>query len=184
MKKNNKGFMLAETIVTTVVIVSAMIGLYSIFNRLYIQYNKYNNYYNIDGKYAIINTVDYLLLNDFNGFINTIFDEEKSHYTIMKKDAICDDSIASYFNQETCQTIKDTYGINEMIIAKYNKDALVEIRKTTINQTFKEYIDYVIDYYDVSNNTDKFSYIVLTEIKDSKDSNDSNDYYYANMGIE
>ena len=183
MKKNNKGFMLAETIVTTVVIVSAMIGLYSIFNRLYNQYNKYNSYYNIDGKYAIINTVDYLLINDFNGMINTIF-ENKQFFTIMKKEGdICSKynniDITNFLNQDTCKTIRDTYNINEMIIAEYDASVLEkDIKNDNMNQTFKEYIDYVIGYYDVSNDDTKFSYIVLVEIKDG------DDYYYANMGIE
>ena len=177
MRKNNKGFMLAETIVTTVIIVTAMIGLYSIFNRLYNEYNKNNNYHNIDAKYAIINTVDYLLSNDFNKIINTIFDSSQ-YYTIMSS-SVCGDDISDYFNTSTCETLRDSYKINEMIIAEYDASVLEnDVKRDNMNQTLKEYIDYVIGYYDVANDDTRFSYIVLVEIKDG------NDYYYANMGIE
>ncbi len=35
MMKNNKGFMLVEVIVTSTIIVTAMIGLYTSFNKIY-----------------------------------------------------------------------------------------------------------------------------------------------------
>ena len=115
--------------------------------------------------------------------INTIF-ETKQFFTIMKKEGdICGSfdsiDITNYFNQDTCKTIRDSYNINEMIIAEYDASVLEnDIKTDNMNQTFKEYIDYVIGYYDVSNDDTKFSYIVLVEIKDD------NNYYYANMGIE
>lgn len=177
MRKNNEGFMLAEAIITTAVIATAMVSLYSIFNRIYNQFNKNNNYYNIDGMYAIINTVDYLLdSNQFNDTINRIFDSG-NYGTIIKFDNDTDNDIC-FHNTVVCKAIRDNYNINQMIIAEYDATILTNVKEKVTNQTFKEYIDYIIGYYGVSNDDTRYSYIVLAEIKDG------NNYYYANLGIE
>lgn len=170
MNKNNKGFMLVEVIVTSTVIATAMISLYSTFNKLYTSYNQKTSYHNIDGIYATKTTINYLLDNDFNVFINNTF--TTSQYKILIDDTTC------FNNTDICNAIKSTYNVNKMIIAEYNKSIIETLKNTSINQTFKEYIDYVIGYYGIEQSNNKYNYIILTEIKDG------DNYYYANLGIE
>ena len=187
MKKNRAGFMLAEAIITSVVVATAMIGLYATINKLFASYQKNNNYYNVDAVYATKSTINSLLKDDFNLFINNII-ENNSYKTIIDdktcfyNNNIYTDGLEEYNNAEVCKGIQNTYKVNKMIIADYDKSVLEEdILKDAslnLNETFKEYIKYVIGYYEVSNNDTRYSYIILTEIKDG------NKYYYANLGIE
>lgn len=177
MNKNNKGFMLVEVIVTSVVIATAMISLYSTFNRLYTSYNRNISYHNIDGLYATKTTINYLLNNNFNNFINDTFGGSVT--TLGKQYKIIIDTNNCFETNGICNKIKQIYNVNQMIISEYNVSVLEKIKEENINQTFKEYIDYLIGYYDLTVSTDKYKYIVLTEIKDN-----NGDYYYANLGIE
>lgn len=175
MKKNKKGFMLAEAVVSASVIITSMILLYSTFNRLYLLYSEKNSYYNIDAVYATKTMINSLMDNNFEKYINDIF--VNSTYKVIIDDTICNQN-ESGTNDSLCTKLKDLYKVNRMIISEYDKSTLEEdIKNLSINQSFKDYIDYVIGYYGVSNHDTKYSYIVLTEIKDG------DDYYYANLGI-
>ena len=103
MNKNNKGFMLVEVIVTSVVIATAMISLYSTFNRLYTSYNRNISYYNIDAIYATKTTIDYLLNNDFNKFINKTFGGTQEISGTQYKTLI--DNNTCFENSGTCNKI-------------------------------------------------------------------------------
>lgn len=169
MKKNNKGFMLAEAVVSGTVIITSMIILYSTFNNLYAKYKEKNNYYNIDAIYATEEMIDYLMNYNFEEFINEKIGGNK--YYVLIDESTC-------YDGEVCEKLRDLYNVNKMIIAEYDKSRLEsDVQSLSINQSFKDYIDYVISYYGVSNYDTKYSYIVLTETKDQ------NDYNYANLGI-
>lgn len=175
MKKNKKGFMLAEAVVSATVIITSMVLLYSTFNRLYLLYSEKNSYYNIDAVYATKTMINSLMDNNFEKYINDIF--VNSTHKVIIDDTTCNKN-ESGTNDPLCTKIKDLYKVNRMIISEYDKSTLeTDLKTLPINQSFKDYIDYVIGYYGVSNYDTKYSYIVLTEIKDG------NDYYYANLGI-
>ena len=197
MKKNNKGFMLAEAIISGTIIITSMILLYQTFNRIYVKYQEKNNYYSIDAVYATKEMIANLMDNNFSKTINNI--TSKSNHYILVADGICQSSNIDHEgntisisglekfcnNDENSKSINKIYNINNMIITEYDKTVLEELKnklsnntELTINQTFKEYIDFVIGYYGVSNHDTQYTYIVLTEIKDDK-----NNYYYANLGI-
>lgn len=184
MKKNKKGFMLAEAVVSATVIITSMILLYSTFNRLYLLYSEKNSYYNIDAVYATKTMINSLMDNNFEKYINDIF--VGSTYKVIMEDYIPDDEVEEKKcveneispNDSICTKLKGLYKVNKMIISEYDKSTLkTDLKNLSINKSFKDYIDYVIGYYGVSNHDTKYSYIVLTEIKDG------DDYYYANLGI-
>ena len=178
MKKNNQGFMLAELIITSTVIVTALVGLYASYNKVYSLYQTKNNYYNIDGVYATKEMINGLLKTEGNNEdnLNSVLNKLQENNYIF---------IIQTSNQETkcnitnniCSTIKNLYEINNMILVEYDENVLQELKNQTINKTFKEYIDYIIGYYGIKDNED-YSYIVLTEIK-MKD----NEYNYSNLRI-
>jgi len=192
MKKNRKGFMLAETIITTVVITTAMLSLFTIFNKLYTSYGQKSKYYNIDSIYAAKTTFNYLYNNNnFNKFINDIFHETR--YKVVIDDSNCFynstnlnnskvsiESTGEYTDKTFCDSIKKTYNVNKMVLIEYDKTTLENdiLKDNDLNETFKDYIKFVTSYYDVSNNETKFSYLILTEVKYDAD------YQYGHIGIE
>ena len=46
--KNNKGFMLAEAIITSTIVLTTLVGLYANFMKLYNVYKIRDTYYDID----------------------------------------------------------------------------------------------------------------------------------------
>ena len=169
MKKNNKGFMLIEAIISGTIVLTSMVLLYSTFGRLYNLYQEKNTYYNVDAIYVTQKSIDYLLENDFNKFINDTF--ESSNHAILIDETNC--NVTNF-----CQDLKTLYNVNKMIITEYDKTTLENLKNTiSINETFKNYINFIILYYQVGDTDTKYNYIVLTEIKEGEN------YYYANLGI-
>lgn len=194
MKKKRNGFMLAELIITSTIVVSAMISLYASFNKIYSLYKTKNNYYYVDGVYATKELTDSIIKDNFNAFINNKLSSERNTYLI--KDNTC--KIETNL-QEKCKAIQKLYHVKNMIFAEYNKCNLDREKCTTQdsetntitnategddktlnienNQPFKEYIDYVIDYYDIESESNEYNYIVLTEIEEDGQT------YYSNLRI-
>ena len=197
MKKNNKGFMLIELIITSTIVVTAMVSLYASFNRIYSLYKTRNNYYNINGIYASKEIVRSLLNgNEFSKIMNANF--ETGNYSFLIKNGNLNIPISNSTTQEQITEIKDFYKIYNVIITSYSKCILaldecigdqsndeeetsIGVESTSLkseieNETFKDYIEYITKYYNTSSN-ETYSYIIITELEDG------NKYYYSNLGI-
>ena len=175
MIKSNKGFMLIEVIVTSTIVVTTMILLYSSFNRLSNNYKIRNSYYNLDATYATKEMIDSMLKSnelDINTFINDTFYNNYYSYIIKKEG----DLINCKISNGQCTSIKDLYSIENMIFSEYDQESLKHLKNSeSINQTFKEYIEYLDKYYDIKKTEDDYSYIVITEV------NEKGKYYYASL---
>lgn len=177
MLKNNKGFMLIETIIVSTVVITAMIGLYTSFNKLYNAYQTKISYYNLDATYATKEIIDSIMTtnthNDtanINNIINQYLTTDNFVHLISNK--TCHQNI----NVTNCQNLQELYNIENVIFVKYTKNALKELNaKNNYNQTFKDYVNYLITYYDINTNQKEYSYIILTEVKNE------DKYVYANM---
>lgn len=178
MKKNNKGFMLVEVIVTSTVIVTAMVGFYASFNKLYKNYLAKNQYYNIDAIYATKEMIKEMMNNNPEQFLNNIF--SSSVYGDLIKDGICqeENKNGDDIHISICTDISNFYQVKNMIIVEYDKESIQEYldENPNLHQTFKEYIDYIINYYDITTN-EEIGYLFLTEIQDN------GNYYYANLRV-
>lgn len=196
MKKNNKGFMLIELIITSTIVVTAMVSLYASFNRIYSLHKTRNNYYNINGIYASKEIVRSLLNgNEFTKIINTNF--ETGNYSFLIKEGNLNIPISNSTTQEQINEIKAFYNIKNMILTSYSKCILAldectggqnneeessigaestSLKSEIENETFKDYIEYITKYYNTSSN-ETYSYIIITELEDG------NKYYYSNLGI-
>ena len=179
MKKNNKGFMLVEVIVTSTVVVTAMIALYASFSRLYNNYRVKTSYYHLDSVYATKGMIESMLenndSNNINTFISKTFHNQDYEYLIKKNN--CNPSISS-----VCPSIQELYKVENMIFIEYDENILKNFKdqkdaegKYLINETLRDYIDYLITYYNIKKANEDYNYIVITEIKDE------NNYYYANL---
>ena len=197
MRKNNKGYMLVEVIVTSTIILTAMIGLYCNFNKLYQRYNTKNNYYSIDGLYATKEMTNHLLNSDFNKFLNDNMNKTSIIYLI--KNGECNSSEIAQINSGFCSSLKSLYHIKNMIFVEYDACSLIfdndhnnkyscnlsgDKYLQVTNETFKDYIDYVMEYYsmynasikeDTETTADKYSYLILTELEDGENN------YYSNI---
>lgn len=170
MVKNNKGFMLIEVIIVSTIVGTTMTLLFTSFNRLYNNYRIKNSYYNIDAVYATKEMLNSMIEDNFlNKFINNKIAINSYEYVI--NNSLCTPN----YSPSSCQNLKDLYDINNMIFSKYDISSLNALKETNLNQTLKDYIDYLITYYDLENTTNEYNYIILTEI------NDKNNYYYANI---
>lgn len=180
MKKNNQGFMLVEVIIASTVIVTAMIGIYTNFNKLYNGYQTRNSYHDIDGMYATEMMFDLLLEEGhFNKLVSNFFKNNTHVFLVDNENCLeyshfC--SVLDHTDHESyCSDIVDFYNINNMILVEYDKESVKNI--PIDNQTFKEYIDYVINYYDIKTN-EEYDYLLLTESCESPDT-----CYYSNMRV-
>ena len=115
MKKNNKGFMLAEVVVTATLLLAIMISLYFTFNKIYARYNNVTNYKNIDGMYAIENVIEYMYTGEGENNINNILKMEEQNYKYIIQNGNCN-LLVDY-----CNKLKGTYNINNLLIVKQIK---------------------------------------------------------------
>ena len=187
--KNKKGFMLVEVIVTSTVVLTGMILLFSSFNSLFSKYKAREQYHDIDAFFATKEMIDYLFKNNLNNIIQEQLSIKESTFLIENNN--CQTSIFS--NPSFCTSIKNLYHIKNMILTTYDKSNL-ESLKTGIdvsgkntgiqvkNETFKDYIDYVNNYYNIQNENitatqnrkNEYTYIILTEIE--KENSKQNTY--------
>ena len=149
MKKNNKGFMLAELIITTTIVVTAMVALYANFNRIYSLYKEKFNYYSIDGVYATKMATNSLMKDNFNQFVNTVF--EGTHWKYLIEDGVCTNISGSGTFNDSCGSIQKLYNVHNMIFIEYNMGSLEELKNSLNsvpsnkekNVLFIDYIDYL-----------------------------------------
>lgn len=194
MRINNKGFMLIEVIVTSTVVLTSMLVLYSSFSKLYNNFKVKNAYYDADGVYVAEELVKRIIEvdsgdeeNNFNinkYLLNLGGKADNTALTVadtaLIRDKKCERLSASQEKtDEVCEKIKDLYNVRSVFLLEYSAAKLKEAKKDAIldTQTFKEYIDYLLKYYADDFDDDKYSYIVLVEY-----GNDNN-YKYANLRL-
>jgi len=188
IKNNNKGFMLVEVIVVTVVVVTIMTSLYMVFNRVYNAYDRKNTYTDIDSIYALKMIEDYMIdIENSNLFMfNNLIDKNVSYTKIDCGTA--NDNFNTY-----CTAVFEEYNVNEMYIVKNNEGSLNGLKGVVTNQTFKDYIDYLknigIHTIKFIGNNKKYTNLLIVETHsiDSGTASDKkilNKYAYLPIGLE
>ncbi len=184
MKKlDNKGFVLAETLVVTVFIMTIFTILYNNFFPLVGEYEKREHYDDVDSKYQVfwlknfaqhgnfqfpnLQTTGYKEYNDYNEFCK--FKEGGNDV---------DNQI------KMCQQFCKTAGVKKIVLSTYNISKL----KANIEDTdgFSDYINYLPNFKNPSLNGAKYRVIASFKRKiEAQDmSNTDADYYYAYSTIE
>ena len=158
MKKNNKGFMMIEVIIVCTMVMTALIGLYAGYSKIYSIYGDRKKYYNIDGVYACKYIGDYLINSSGDNNINNIISNNGDSYYI---------NITSVLDLK----FKELYNIEKAYLFKYAYDA--DNLDNEFRNTFKEYLKYVKKGLN-SNSSYDDSYIIFVEYKD----NDNLNYSY------
>lgn len=172
MKKNNKGFMLAEVVVTSTLLLTIMVSLFFTFNKIYVRYEKLTTYKNIDSFYAIDDFLEYTFNTTNNDNINKILEKKGTNeYIYIIKNEICQITPTTY-----CDKLKKTYNITNLLLINEVKDDIDDLDKTAYNKTFIEYFDYLKKYYPFDEYAAN-SYLVVAENKLN------NNYYYSSLEL-
>lgn len=177
IKLNCKGFMMAEVIIVSTVILSTLVGLYTIFNKMYIVYTERSYYYNVDAVYAGESIYKYLVSSD--KFVEALKKIEKQdsepvasrNYKIIEETeegTKCND-----IEKNICDGLIDTYNIKNAIIFPYNVNAVNKDNSNVsgFDVRFKDYLDYLntslnfAEKDEIDEEKQKFNYIIIVELE-------------------
>lgn len=129
--------MLVEVVIVTVVVATIMTSLYVVFNRVYNAYERKGQYTDIDAIYALKMLEDHFIdEKDSNKKIklNELIKNTTSYMEIK-----CDTS------DKYCNLLFEKYNTNAIYLVKNDKNTLQDFKGVVINETFKEYIEYLIN---------------------------------------
>lgn len=152
--------MLVEVVIVTVVVATIMVSLYVAFNRVYDAYDLKEKYTNIDALYAI-NTVENQLIDEmkFSEVLPTT-----TSWKLIECSVFGNESSTPY---NYCDSVFTRYKINKLYLLK--KENLISGMDNNINQTFKDYANYLNNA--VTFNDDS-KYIFLVETYEFSTDND------------
>ncbi|MGM9881966.1 MAG: hypothetical protein ACI31S_03900 [Bacilli bacterium] len=181
IKLNKKGFMLAEVIVVSVVIVTVLVTLFTALNRLISAYDTRSTYYDIDAAYLAVEVNDMLVSN---GYINEIIKNDNSGYLLDLLDQkvgydIEDNILAEYSNATNNYIRIYLYIFSDEDSDEKNMDTLITNFpqvNTTVNttNTFTNYINYLKEHIDFS---EDYTYMIIVELVDKNSKDGSTNYY-------
>ncbi len=163
MKLNSKGFMLAEVVVVAVVVASVLVTLFTSINNLSSAYEIRNRYYDIDSLYVAMDINDILIGESTIDML-----ENKNVVSLLYNNGYKVDDFMDFYKSNTGYIISSSYFV------PYSSHKVEELSNLVINQTYKDYIDYLGGNLDFTLNYD---YIIIVERVNVSDSNDC--YYYA-----
>lgn len=177
IKLNCKGFMMAEVIIVSTVILGTLVGLYTIFNKMYIVYTERSYYYNVDAVYAGESIYKYLVSSD--KFVDALKNIKKQdsepvasrNYKIIEKTEEipkCND-----IEENICKGLSTTYEIKNATIFPYNSTAVNKDNSNVsgFDVRFKDYLDYLntsLNFTEKDENDEekqKFNYIIIVELE-------------------
>ena len=152
MKKlNNKGFMMAEVLAVSVVVLVLFGFIYANFMPTKGEYEKRINYNDVNSQYAIFymrkHYIDEGIIVNDDEFI-TLFNGEKCN------------NINSTTESDACTKLAKSLGIEELIVTKYQLTASF---KNSYNGKLDEYIDYLPEYKDSALSDESNRLIVKTK---------------------
>lgn len=115
MKKNKKGFMLAETIAVSVTVLGALILIYTQFMNIARSYNTAFSYNTVDKLYAVKNIVDYLEKDGYSALSTNLTDNYIDITTCP----------ATYFTEKVyCQSLFRELGVKTVIFTYEDTEKL------------------------------------------------------------
>ena len=169
---NRKGFMMAELVVVSSVIIITLVGLYSSYNKIYSMYNTRMNYYDVVTLYRLGYYRDIL---EENNVLDAAINQSKTG-VLNIYESIGPSGIFSLPENERVQNgdVDKVYLINNRGYS-INK---TQFQVLGVKPTFLDYIDYFNNSIDYG----KFNYVLLMESCASSSTNES-DCKYAYLEV-
>ncbi len=131
MRRDNRGFMLAEVIIVSSIIVTVLVTMYTGLNKLFVKYDELSRYYNVDAIYLAKNVEDYLI--DSYKMGSVIDDSSSTGY----KDIMIMEGISEIVGADVSKLY---------FIGNYgdNGDGYDKVKElNTGDKYFADYVDYV-----------------------------------------
>ena len=122
-KMNNTGFMMAEVVVVSAVIIVTLVALYTSYNKIFSLYNQRTDYYNITTLYDLAVIRDNFLYGDNTSLEPFVYQGVE-------------------FNKDPKLAERTLYYIN--------KDDIDNVKVDNVKSTFKNYISYLSSSVDFS----------------------------------
>ena len=170
MNLNNKGFMLAEVIISASVIIVTLVSLYAGFARVYKAYEIRSTYYDADSVYALKTISDYFIDEMvFNSYISRI--NSTNRYVEFKEIDTPSNKIDAFINK-----MIENYSFKRFYLTRYNSTYIDSIKyecnvdqeECTINYDLEKYIAFLISDGVIDDNNDNYKYIFISETKDGR----------------
>lgn len=151
MKKNDKkGFVLAETIAVSVVVMTCLVIVYTQFMYLNKSYSRTFTYNSVNNLYLANNIKNFISNDGLNNLTNLLVDSNYVDITSCPSD---------YFTEYIyCRTLMDNLGVKQVIFTKANLDDL-KINMNGLSEKMKQFINY-INYKNTNN------YRIIVEFND------------------
>ena len=157
-KFGNKGFMMAEVVVVSVIVAVTLVTLYTSVNRLTTAFNLRNKYHDLDCLNLSMAVDDELI---GNGKINTLMNGDDSFKEISD-------------DVNNIKSLYDDYDWIEVYFLKNGTTIDDNIKEKIYNVTAKDYFTYLQKNYD-----NKYNYYIVSELcKIGAD-----DCYYYGLGV-
>lgn len=134
MRKDNRGFMLAEVIIVSSIVVTVLVTMYTGLNKLFVKYDELSRYYNVDAIYMAKNVEDYLI--DSYQMGSVIGNSSSVGYVDLRNGV--------YFNNAENLISNDV--VKLYFIGNYgeNGDGYDKVKNlSTSDKYFDDYVDYV-----------------------------------------
>ncbi len=149
MKKNKNGFILAETIAISTVVLISLVIIYNQFIIISNNYKKTFDYNNVNELYLLENVRDYIFSDGLNELIKDLNGKDYIDITACPN---------SYFTEYIyCETLFKYSNIKTIIFTNENISSLKNnISNTSFSEKMKKYIKNI-------NNTNKTNYRLIVE---------------------
>lgn len=160
MIKNNKGFMLAEVVIVSAVLITTLVSLYAGFAKVYKAYEERSSFFDTDSIYALKSIEDTLIDEGlFNNIINEI---NTSNYVSYLAENLTDDSYINSYLKE----LLGNYNIEYFYIAKYDNISFNAIKESNVNNfAFNDFLTYLQSNLSIGID---YNYIFLSKTKDGR----------------
>lgn len=145
MKKDNKGFLLIETLIVTVFIVSTLIFLFVQFQRIESNYSRTFNYNTVDGLYRLANLRDYAIDNYFDEARIRLGNTTLPYLNLSTCGQVNNINPMNISEREYCDLLYSTTEVKTLILIDENTTEMVEYLRniTLISEDKKDFIRYI-----------------------------------------
>ena len=186
MKKNNKGFVLVETLVVTVFVVAIFSVIYINFYPLAGEYERREFYDDVDSKYGAYWMKRFIQNDSFDFFMENGASSQISSAKYYKFQC---SNLSEPHDANLCNEMWRRLDVNQVYITNYELKEFKQVVENndnfandTLGPSFTSYIEYLPDFIVPSLNG--AYYRVLVEFKRTEDSDTSSDTYYTYANME
>lgn len=180
MKKNNKGFVLVETLVVTVFVAAVFSVIYINFYPLVGEYERREFYDDIDSKYGAYWIKVFAQRASYD-MSRVSSDLASQKYSVFSCSNLSDSDDRSF-----CEEMWGRLHVKQALLTEYELTNLKSVNSSTLatslGESFVSYIEYLPNYTTASLNAAR--YRILVEFERTGDSMEDDDTYYTYSTME